>query len=271
MFHMRALVLFLALALSAGAQSDEMVVITVRNRPAQDLVEVLQPLVGPGGSVTAMNDRLILRAAPGTMASLRKLVAELDVTPRSLLLTVRRAGNRSAQGSSAQAGGMVSGAGVSVTTSRSGTAVTTTSSSSRTVVTGSLGASAVDSTSDALQQVQVLEGQKAFIGTGVETPAVMTSYATIAGQSAVSGFFALPRVSGSLVTVEIWVSDDRPAPNGRVRTDRLSTTIAGQLGEWLSLGSMDRSATSSTNEPLAREHRETAQTSSLELRVEELR
>jgi hypothetical protein len=270
-------VLALQLAFAPGetkAQADEMAVITVRNRPAQDLVEVLRKVAGSNGSVVAMNDRLVIRAAPSVMPSLRKLVAELDVAPRSLLITVRRQGTSSHRASSIEAGGAVSTGGVTVTTTGDGVRAGVTSKETRTsrvVVGGAMGSSALDGTSGALQQVQVLEGQRAFIGTGVETPAVVTGGAwprSIGGQSAVSGFDALPRVAGDLVTVEIWVSDDQMAPGGRMRTNRLSTTLAGRLDEWLSLGGVDRSTSTSSSEPLARDRQSSSTTSSLELRVQ---
>jgi hypothetical protein len=270
------LLLLLVLGGSAAAQQDEMAVMIVRNRAAQDLVDALSPLVGPSGSVTAMNDRLIVRAPSHIMATLRKMVAELDVAPRSLLITVRRQGSSSDSRESAQAGGVVKTGGVTVmaTGSGAGGVATTESRTTRVVVGGSLGASSVDGSSGAVQRVQALDGQRAFIGTGVEMPPVATGGtwpATIAGQSAVSGFHALPRLAGDVVTVEIWVSDDRMTPSGLVRAERLGTTLSGRLGEWLRLGSSEASSSTTSRGPLARESHSSVEMSSLELRVELLR
>jgi hypothetical protein len=260
----------------AAAQVDEMAIITVHNRPAEDLVEVLRPLVEPRGSVAFMNDRLIIRTLPGAMASIRKMVAELDVAPRSLMLTIRRQGHRTDTQESIEGSGMVSAGDTNAITTRSGVrgTVTNESRASRVVVGGAFGSSTVDTTSGALQQVQALEGRKAFIGTGVETPQFVTAApwpVTVAGQSALSGFHALSRVSGDLVRVEIWISDDHMAPSGRVRTDRLTTTLSGRIGEWLSLGGIERSSSTTSREPLARDTGTSSQLSALELRVELLR
>jgi hypothetical protein len=78
-------------------------------------------------------------------------------------------------------------------------------------------------------------------------------------------------VSGDLVTVGIWISDDHMAPSGRVRTDRLATTLSGRIGEWLSLGGIERSSSTTSREPLARDTGNSSQLSALELRVELLR
>src|SRR6185436_17525979 len=80
----------LLLAVPLLAQEPALETITVRNRPAEDLVPVLEPLVGPGGSVTAFGSRLIVKAAPAALREIKGLVAKLDVVPRSLWITVRQ-------------------------------------------------------------------------------------------------------------------------------------------------------------------------------------
>ena len=79
------LALLLAVLVPAAAAEDTLVeVFTVRNRPASDLVSVLEPIVAPDGSVAAMESRLIVKATPAAMAQVRGLVGSLDVAPTGL-------------------------------------------------------------------------------------------------------------------------------------------------------------------------------------------
>jgi hypothetical protein len=55
--------------LAAFAQEPQIETMVVRNRPADDLVPVLQPFVGPAGAVTASGSRLIVKAAPDRRAA----------------------------------------------------------------------------------------------------------------------------------------------------------------------------------------------------------
>ena len=102
------------------------------------------------------------------------------------------------------------------------------------------------------QQVQVLEGNEAFIRIGRSVPvfdrrgvwdgvggrAVERGVDAIDYRDILTGFHARPRVAGEIVTVEISPQRDTPArgPSGSMNVQQLSTTVSGRLGEWIELG-----------------------------------
>jgi hypothetical protein len=220
---------FLLIAGSAMAQSLE--VITLRHRMADQLIPQLQPFVEPGGALIGMNEKLFLRASAQNQAEIRKLAAELDAPQRRLMISVRQEGENDA----AAKGGSVVG-GVTVSEGRVGVGGT-----ARVYSSSRAGSDRVN------QQVQTIDGGRAAINVGQSfwvpmRQIVLGPGGVIVAESFVqrdlgTGFVALPRVSGQRVTVDISPRHDTPGDTPlAVRSERLSTTISGPLGEWLVLG-----------------------------------
>ena len=76
------------------------------------------------------------------------------------------------------------------------------------------------------QRIQTLEGGQAYISSGESR-----FYA-----GAETGFAVVPRVSGTLVNLEILAQQERFARGGAIQGQRASSTVSGKLGEWLELG-----------------------------------
>jgi len=76
------------------------------------------------------------------------------------------------------------------------------------------------------QRIQVLEGGQAYISSGESR-----IYA-----GAATGFAVVPRISGTLVTLEILAQQERFARGGAIQSQRASSTVSGRLGEWLEIG-----------------------------------
>ena len=104
------------------------------------------------------------------------------------------------------------------------------------------------------QMVQTVEGGRAFIQVGRSLPlplrqAVIGPGGVVVEESVVyrdvgSGFFAVPRVNGDRVTLEISQQAESfsPAARGAIESQRLTTTVTGRLGEWIQLGGVSRQA-----------------------------
>jgi hypothetical protein len=102
------------------------------------------------------------------------------------------------------------------------------------------------------QQVQVLEGNDAFIRMGVSVPvydgrvvrdvvggrSVERRVDAIDYRDILTGFRVRPRVSGDMVTVEVSPQRDTPGDYGRgsMNVQQLDTIVSGRLGEWLEIG-----------------------------------
>lgn len=254
----------LALLLTLGASwADETVVevIAVRNRPAESLVPVLLPLAGPDGVVTASGDRLIVRATPAALAAIQRVIRDLDVAPRALLITVQQRSERTASSATAQVSGTRGG--------------------SRTVATGVFAGGTSQGSGNDTQRLRILEGTRAFIRIGRAVPLTQTQVVPSAGGAAVvqgttyqeadTGFFVVARVSGEEVTLEISTTDDTIDDRGAMDVQRIRTTVSGRLGDWLTLGGLSRSRSERDSGVLSRGDARSAEERTVSLKVEEVR
>lgn len=213
----------LAQPAKAGAPLE---IITLRHRPAEQVLPGLQPLVEPGGAISSLGDKILLRVSPANLAELRTAIAALDTPLRQLVVSVRQSGEWHGQGGAAAVTGQVGSGGSRVE-----------------IHGGGIHSQREDVVS---QQVQVLEGGRALIRVGQSLPLVMREWrATPAGWVQLdsvrradvgSGFYALPQVLGDRVSVEISPSLERVGPDGVVESARLTTTVSGPLGTWIPLG-----------------------------------
>ena len=78
-----ALLLAVCLPLQAATE-----VIPLNYRTAEDVMPVVQSVLGGEGKVTAYGNQLIVNASPTKIQELRDLLSQLDTQPRRLLITV---------------------------------------------------------------------------------------------------------------------------------------------------------------------------------------
>lgn len=220
------------MALPLAARTQEIEVIDLRHRNADQVLPLLQPLVEPGGALTGRGYQLFLRASPANRRRLRELLAALDTPPRQLLITVR-------QDLADEQRRDVRGADGSVVLGTRGidaeAAVQAGSSRRR-------------STQGAVQRIRVLEGASAHIEVGtaipmtfrqwVATPQGLTEVFGTAHYDAVTGFYARPYLAGDEVTLQLSPVQSTIAADGIDRA-QLSTTVRGRLGEWIAVGGAD--------------------------------
>jgi len=267
----RATLACLLLATPLFAQQPALETILVKNRPAEDLVPVLEPLVGPGGSLAAFGSRLIVKAAPAAMREIKDLVAKLDVVPRSLWITVRQSRDTESSGRQVGASG-----GVVVERRPDGRGTTTT----RTEVRGAFGQGSSSESGKDLHQIRAVEGRPAQIYVGREVavpqavvvpgPAGPEVVRGTVQQEADTGFSATAWLSGDFVTLEIRTRGDRIDDVGRLEYQQLKATVNGRLGEWISLGGLERSETTSDRGLLSRARSRWDELRSVSVKVEEV-
>lgn len=227
------LMALLAGLVTVAAQAQERLeVIPLHWRSAEQVIPLVKPLVGPDGVVTGMQNKLIVRTTPERLAQIRQLIASLDSAPRRLLITVRMGGTASGD----EAGGAVSG----------------------TVGPGGRVEARVWSSRDQTerrdeQRIQVLEGNRAFIRTGVSVPyrtQVVTRDAwgrTVVQESTDfrdvdTGFDVVPRLAGDQVLLDIHPRRSRLVDGQGVAVEAAATTVSGRLGEWIELGGVTAGA-----------------------------
>lgn len=233
------LLLFLLICLPLRAQQLE--IIQLQSKTADEVLPTLLPLVEPGGTLNGMNDQLFLRTSARNRAEIHKVLAAIDRPLRRLIIRV--AENREAE--DASRGAAVRGQVVLGSTQHA-----------------DVGARVWDTRSvrgeNASQMVQTVEGGQAFIQIGRSLPLPMRQVVLGPGGAVINevvvyrdigrGFYAIPRVNGQRVTVEIsQQADSARGYGGAIDTQRLGTTISGRLGEWMELGGGGRQAMRETS------------------------
>lgn len=217
--------------------AQQLEIIPLRSKSVDDVLPVLLPLVEPGGTLTGANDQLFLKASPANRAEIKRVLASIDRPTRRLVIRIshNRQSEQATRG--AQAGGQV--------------------------VLGGTGRSRVDAQvwdtrsargENNSQMVQTVDGGQAFIQVGRSLAVPMRQTLLGPGGAVIneglvyrdvgSGFYAVPRVNGERVSIEISQQAASVGAGGRgdISSQRLSTTVSGRLGEWIELGGSGRQA-----------------------------
>lgn len=233
-----AAVLQLGQVASLSAAQNELRTITLQHRFADDLLPIVQPLVGPQGTASGMNNVLIIRTTPERMAEIEQVVAELDVVRRNIRIEVSHDSSlqRSDSRFSASGRGRVGDAEVVIGNDRlrrHGARVDIEQGSSQIHRQGG-------------QYLTVMDGGDAFIEVGQSVPYTQqwvefTQRYTRLQQTTefrdiTTGFAVSPRYIGDEVEVEITPRIARLGRGGAVDFEELSTRVRVRPGEWFNLG-----------------------------------
>lgn len=245
------LVLLLCLAGQRPAAAQDMVleVIPLKHRPVSEVLPIIRPFVDKRGTVTGMNNQLIVRTTPANLEELRRILERIDAAARRLVVTVRfDAADRGGTGRAEVAGEVGVGGDGKLTAGRPAPGT-----GDRVQIT--VRQTAARSEFADTQQIRVLEGNVAFIAVGQSIPIperattatgeTTTTHDTIRYKDVTSGFYVLPRLSGDRgdrVTLEI--SPHKAALSrhggGAIDVQQMHTTVATRLDEWIEIGAVTR-------------------------------
>jgi len=218
--------------------ATEFKIITLQHRFAEDILPAIQPLVGSGGTVSAMQNNLIIRTSSENMAEIEQIISTLDTARQNLKITVNRNKNISSDGSRTEV----------AVRKRIGNVVVETESSRRIIRDGAavtIGNQQNNSSSSNSQFIQVIDGEKAFISVGQSIPYTQewislthrysstqrtTQFVTID-----TGFAVRPRAIGNQVELEITPRFSQLGQRGTIDFETLTTTIRASRGEWVNL------------------------------------
>lgn len=248
MKRMFAALLFVLLAGGVCAQ-QQLEIIDLKGRTAEQVLPQLRPFVEPGGTISGMNNKIFIRASAANRQQIRELLAAIDRPPRRLLISVRQDADSTASARGGEVSGRVSSGGTVIESRRTvvgGSGVEVRRGGD--VVRGQVYDSRSAGSERVAQQVQVVEGGKAFINVGTSVPVPLRQVVVGPGGAVVSesvvfrdlgtGFYAEPQLAGDNVTLSISPTHDTPGAYGpgSANIQRLSTTVSGRLGEWIDLG-----------------------------------
>ena len=272
----------LVAGLPARAQQAVLEVITLKYRTVDQVIPVLQPLVAPPGTITGLNNQLVLRTTPANLAQIKQVLATLDVMPRQLVVSVRQDSELDRSRSGAQVSGQV-GVGDHASVSVPGRPTPPGATVSVDGVNAKVYSGDARQAERVAQQVRVLEGSRAFIRLGqsvpvrnhqvIDTPNGRRVVETTGFSEASSGFYVLPRLAGDRVTLEIFTANDsvRSPATGATTIQQVQTIVSARLGEWVEIGGIGQHRTWEKTQALTRSTDARSSQRSVMLKVDEVR
>lgn len=284
---MKRIVLTLAclLALLAGAAhaQQQLEIINLKSRTADQVLPQLRPFVEPGGTLSGMNNQIFIRASAANRQQIKELLAAIDRPPRRLVISVRQDADSTASARGGEVSGRVGSDHARIESRRTvigGAGVTVRRGDD--VVRGQVYDSRSAGSERVAQQVQVVEGGKAYINVGTSVPVplrqtVLTPSGAIVSETTVyrdlgTGFTAEPQLAGDNVTLTISPTHDTPGSYGpgSANIQRLTTTVSGRLGEWIVIGGSTQERSGEESGTLRYSTRGGSTGRSVQLKVEEL-
>lgn len=288
----RGLGLLLALAgfaMTSVADAQTTVeVLPLKYRKSEQVIPVLQPLLGRDSSISGFQNQLVVRATPAELAQLKRVLADIDTAPKRLLITVRQDADQERDRREAELSGSIGNQNARITVpgsgSREGGNAVFRDGDDR--LRGRVVDSQRSSSSSTQQSIQVLEGYSAFIRVGESRPlrSRQVVRTVVNGQivdrvvegtdyrDASTGFSVVPRIQGNIVTLDIDPQRETfdESRRGVVNVQRVVTTVSGRLGEWMDLGGVNESRNDHQSTLLGRSSTSGSERRGVQVKVEEL-
>jgi hypothetical protein len=238
-------VCLMAAAAWAQAAAQNLEVINLKHRTADQVIPALQPLLEPGGALSGDGFALFVRASAANLAQLRQALEQIDRRPMQYRISVRNSTRQEIEREELAAAAAIGTNGVRAT-------LRATDADSR------------QQGSD-VATVVVLEGNEAFIAIGQNQSA---DAGHLRNQG--SGLTVTPRQIGDQqVMVQIEQQRrQRSASSGRTENQTLSTQVTGRLGQWLELAGLSGSSSTTQSGILSRSYATSSDERSVWLKVE---
>ncbi|KAF1056713.1 MAG: hypothetical protein GAK44_00119 [Pseudomonas delhiensis] len=233
------LALGLASALQAAPRTE---IIPLSYRAADEVLPVVQSVLGNDGRVSTYGNQLVVNAEPAKIRELQQVLEQIDTRPHRLLITVDTSDNDQGSQSgysvngSASVGNVDIQAGRGEVNGRDQVRIINRSTASR---------------NGGTQQVQTTEGAPAFIQVGQSQPVTNIGtgpygqvYSQTEYRNANQGFYVTASLTGNLVHLTLSTRNDRfdPSSPGAMTTGSADTRLTGHLGEWIQVGGVSESS-----------------------------
>jgi len=226
----RTLATLLVLLLqTATVVAGDMDVIELHNRPAEEIIPLIQPMLNAGESVTGKGFQLILKADTARQSEIRGLVSKLDKAAAQLLISVFQGSERD-----------MKALGIDTQVSVSDDHV-----KARGTAYGTRGRME----DNPVSSLRITEGTAGYIETGQSVPYYSgQAYGGVGRgigvatdvefKDVTTGFYVKPRLNGKTVILEVSPHRDSldTSHPGAINTRSAATTVSGQLGQWIQLG-----------------------------------
>lgn len=272
-----------AVSLSVHAGTPEVHVIPLKHRLAEEVVPVLRPLLAPGESVNSMDNRLIVRATPATLALIEQTLSEIDTAHRNLRISVRHAGlNESTQDNHGISGRVQTGNTriVVSNTHRDRGGVSVSGAGTNSALQVRTERHSTRSHANSTQNLTVMDGGRAFLRVGESIPEVQQFLVWVGNRPArvtgvqyrdvTTGFEVEPRIVGERILLSVSPRLAFRADHGvqTVIFEELRTQLTVQPGEWVDLGGIVGNAHELNRRILSSRQRSSDNTSGFLIRVD---
>lgn len=247
---LHSLLIFIISISPVMAESMKLEIIELKSGVVSDIVPVLKPLVAEGGTVTGMNNKLIIKTTPSNLKQIKEVLAQLDKAPRRLMISVKQNVDGSLKTSEDGLSGRYHSGNVRIESpdiSNEGTIIQGQDSDGNVIRYRTLETRSNIEDRNVFR-IQTLEGHPAHINVGNSVP-IPTQSAVVTGAGVVvqngveyrdvtSGFYVLPRLQGENVTLLVAPRLSRVTPGQAAIFDiqEVETTATGRLGEWIEIG-----------------------------------
>jgi hypothetical protein len=210
--------------------AEEMEIFELKGKTFEEMIPLIQPFVGPEGTVTGMHNQLIVRTTSERMEEVKRILKQFDHPPRRLLIHLRETHPETLS---------ENGVEISVDEER--------------VKIGRAGETGIRlkryetrRRDDVVRTVQALEGTPTLILSGVNTPFISggnyhngpyPGYRTeYQYRNIDSGFYATAHLIGDQVRIDIASQREELQPD-RLSVNRRESygNVSGKLGEWIPL------------------------------------
>lgn len=236
--------LLLSLGLiAAAAWADSIETIQLQNRPAEEIIPIIEPMLGANDSVTGQGDQIFIRTSAKNLQQVKQMVSKLDTAAKLLQISVFQGNDRDLRALSMDSNANVI-VGSTGNTTRGSLSTRGGSAGSNTFGTrGRL-------SDNPIHTLRVTDGTQGYIETGESIPYFTASEGRFRGgrrgsiggdlgyKDVTTGFYVLPRIHGDQVTLDVspFSQSQSETRGSNIDTRKARTKITGKLGQWLSIG-----------------------------------
>jgi type II secretory pathway component GspD/PulD (secretin) len=267
------------------AESMKIEMIPMKNRMVEDVIPIIKPLIIKGGTVTGMNNQLILKTTPSNIELIKSILEQIDNAPRKLLISVKRNNNNEFNKKEGGFSIKYDSKNIqieSVDTGEKGIIVQNKNSKGDLIRYRKSHEESREQEGN-IFYVNTLEGNPAFINTGQLMPVRNQTTVTTSGTTVVqdnigyhninSGFYVTPKLQADNVVLTISPKFTELNKNEKnvINVQNVSTTVHGRLGEWISIGGINQSSNNSDKRNLINKEQYNSEKSNIFVKVEEIK
>jgi type II secretory pathway component GspD/PulD (secretin) len=237
--------------LVSTVQADSITTIKLSNRPAEEIIPIVKPMLGSEDAITGQGYKIFLRSSPQTLAQVKEMIDALDIAAKTLQISVFQGSTRGLSALGISGGIQVESGDASVDI---GTSANKNSNGGGSITySTNNGSGNINSTTtrmrledNPIHQIRVTEGTEAYIETGEQIPYFsgtnwIVPEAFVGGieyKDVTTGFYVLPRIHGDNVTLQVspFKNSQGNSRAANIETQNANTTLTGRIGEWLLIG-----------------------------------